>query len=393
MWLREQDVETECRLAAFGGLAPHPEQHLGILKRRLVDAFVEPERMGLLGSSRTLIVLAIDGLAYDVARASWAPDLLAAVTSTFPSVSSTAWLTASTGLTPSEHGVVGVVFEDEAVDGVYNCYLDQEQSHVRTVSPARGIELGPWSTLFSELTAVGVPCTAHVGDLSRYPGRWSRAVTHGAHVVHPPVRRFAEHSVGPADMAYIAMNVVDHTVTSSVPGKPALVWVFLNFDDHVHLNGYDAQVIAALKDLECAIGSWVADGHSVVAYSDHGLVPTHASERGSTVMEWINDSRVCRSPSGGAGRTLWAYPKAECEKELLQRVAELAQPFAHVLSREELVEHALLQSTPLVDRRVGPLVLIAKEAEFPLFDARYRYEHGSLLRQEMLVPVALWRGH
>jgi len=392
MWLRQQDLEEDCRLACLGGLAPHPEQHLGILKQRLVDVFVEPERMDLLGSSRSLIVLAIDGLAYDIASASWAPDLLAAVSSTFPSVSSAAWLTASTGLTPSKHGVVGVVFEDEAVDGVYNCYLDQEQSHVRSVSPARAIELGPWPTLFSELAAMGVQCTAHIGDLARYPGRWSRAVTHGACVVNPPVRQFGKHSIEPADIAYIAMNAVDHTVTSAVPHEPALVWAFLNFDDHIHLNGYDAQIVSALRDLECTIAAWVRDGHSVLAYSDHGLVPTHSSQRCAMLMEWLNDSRLCRSPAGGAGRTLWAYPKPEHERALVERVAELAEPFAHVLSREELADLSLVERNPLVERRVGPLVLIAKDAEFPLFDARYRYEHGSLLMQEMLVPVALWRG-
>src|SRR5580704_10923798 len=63
------------------------------------------------------IFVAVDGIGYDVAHRVWseAPHLTP-LSSTFPSTSTSAWLSAVTGLRPEEHGVLGVVYFDPGLD-------------------------------------------------------------------------------------------------------------------------------------------------------------------------------------------------------------------------------------------------------------------------------------
>lgn len=344
-------------------------------------------------SRRTLVVLAVDGVSRALAGSIWKPDLLGTLTSTFPSVSSTAWLTATTGLSPAQHGVIGVVFGDKAIDGVYHCYLDREFSHSTppgAVEPC--IAMGPWPTVFSTLRDAGASCIAHIGDLATVPGRWSRAVTHGAQIVEPRPRVDGVHRDPRATVA-LAVEQIEASLSQLSPGAPAVLWSYVNLDDHIHLNGYDDALCAALVDIERASSRWSTAGHVVLAHSDHGLVPTQTSQRCERLLQLINDPRLCRTPSGGAGRTLWAYPRPEHAERLREQVCDIAESFAHVLTLDALADYGLMEPTALVQSRIGSIVIIARDREFPLLDARYRFEHGSILPDEMLVPLALWRSH
>src|ERR1700753_4404461 len=67
-----------------------------------------------------LLVLALDGLASHAAAQALAHAELAAMRSTFPSTSATAWLTSVTGLDASEPGAGGSIFRAPGSDRLGN---------------------------------------------------------------------------------------------------------------------------------------------------------------------------------------------------------------------------------------------------------------------------------
>jgi predicted AlkP superfamily phosphohydrolase/phosphomutase len=64
----------------------------------------------LEGVGESVVVMAFDGLGYDLASDVFSPDRLVPLTTTFPSTFVTAWATALTGRRADEHGLLGVQF-------------------------------------------------------------------------------------------------------------------------------------------------------------------------------------------------------------------------------------------------------------------------------------------
>ncbi|HEY0781420.1 MAG TPA: hypothetical protein VGE98_03120, partial [Thermoanaerobaculia bacterium] len=147
--LAEDALVAGCRIEGTVGLHPHPTQSLQGLRSAFRAFWHQPAGACRSGASDSVIVLAIDGLAYSVAKSVWSsPDLLLALTSTFPSVSGTAWLTAATGLAVDEHLVPGVVFRRPERGALYHAYQDRElaQEAERPRRAGAGLHLPRWPT-------------------------------------------------------------------------------------------------------------------------------------------------------------------------------------------------------------------------------------------------------
>jgi hypothetical protein len=368
-----------CRGSAWAAVLPHETQNLCVL-RQLVRAAADVEAPGsLLGSSECTIVLVADGVSFEVAKSVLSPTRLGALTSTCPSTSSTALLSATTGLPPGAHGVIGVAFYDPAIDAVFNCYVDS--------SASSDFAMGPWPTVFSALSG-RIDCVAHVGALATIAGRWSRAVVHGARVVEPSVdwNGIAD---DPAAMAAAVADEIAATLDRRTR-RPLLVWAHVNLDSAIHLRGYDAAVRDAVAALGEAAAHWAAQGHTVIMHSDHGLVESSDSDRARKLLALLRDPDVCRFDSGGAGRILWAYPRPG--SDLLNRARAAAEDFAVVVDRDDLLAAGAIADTPIARDRLGAVVVVATGTEFPLLAPEYRFEHGAFSETEMIVPVAIWRG-
>jgi hypothetical protein len=88
-----------CTVPGVPGLVPHPEQSLALVPGWMLGQFEVAQR--------GVIALGVDGPGWAAAAATWRSAELACLTSTFPTISATAWLTAMTGVGPGTPSVWG----------------------------------------------------------------------------------------------------------------------------------------------------------------------------------------------------------------------------------------------------------------------------------------------
>ncbi len=332
------------------------------VRRRISAAMTDPRR--------DVIVLALDGIPLALARQHWPHADIEAMSSVFPTTSSSAWLSSVTGQTVAEHGIPGVVFRLDGPEPI-NVYDFRGELAV----PDRG-------SLFSDAVAAGYRAIALSADLEAAPGPWLDALLRDAHRVGDD--RFYARSE-----ALSAQELVD-SVRAAVArerrqrtGTPQLIWCFVEVDRHIHRYGYDAHALDVLTRIDALASAWAADGVEVIAYSDHGLVPTrHVPD----IQAAIDDvSRRFRCAAGGAGRTRWFYPLEQDREAMSDFLRARFGGIARVAHAAECFDAGMLARG-----RVGDVLLIAEGDEFTTFDG-HCYDHGSWTPTEVAVPFAQWR--
>lgn len=319
----------------------------------------------------SLVILAVDGVSHAVAATTWRPTRLQALRTTFPSTSTTAWLTAFTGVRPSVHLVPGMAFA--VGDKV-----------VRAVAPGPDELVGDTPTVFEQLSFQSLTTVACPGLLSWYDGPWSRALLRGAR--RWPSRREGHRASDPR--AVVQASIAD--VEDALTGRPTVVWAYVDIDSTVHLEGYSGRVREALEQLDDAARRWSARGFTTVALSDHGAVAVEHRDELRSAWNELERSDLCRLPGGGAGRTRWLYAAPGRARELVREASAAFGDVACVLSRAELAHRGLLDTGGPLESRVGEVVAVATHPAFPVPDLNYEFDHGALTDEEVMVPLALW---
>src|SRR6185503_14080499 len=324
------------------------------------------------GGARNVVILAVDGIPYDLAVSSWKHARVERMRSVFPSTSSTAWLSSLTGLSVDEHGIPGVVFRlshrDEALINVFDY---------------RGPGFSEFTNIFDDATQLGYRSFSLAGDLVVLNCSWRDALLAGSlSIVKHPIYATANHQIEPPEPALVcrALGESIRACFRQVPsGSAALVWCLIDVDLYVHYHGYDAHVLALLDELE-RLALELADDAVVLAHSDHGLTPTTNDSTLQELFDSITVQHQCAM--GGAGRARWLYPRPGGE----QRLADV---LLRRLPRTIAVRRAsdMFQEGSQAHARVGEIVLIAESEEF-VAPSGYRFEHGSLTEREMSVPFA-----
>jgi len=377
--LGREELVAACRVPGTAGLRPHAAQSLRGLRAAFLSWYRTPQPPCGWGRAASLIVLALDGVSFEAAEAAWSPDLLAPLTSTFPSVSSSAWLTSTTGLPVEDHLVPGVVYYLPEAGEMVDCYAGEAYA---AGSPLR--------TVFDDLSELGVDCVACAGEMATWPAWLREAILSGARAAPSRVAWDALR-FDPAGMAEAAIGEIESALRARRRDRPLFLWAFVNLDEHIHLHGYDRLVVEALREIEAAARRWVGQGHAVAAYSDHGLVENRPSPAAAARWESIVRSGLCRLPPGGAGRVLWLYPRPGREDELLARTAGDLGHCALVLCSAELAGLGLVGWNGRLGARLGEVCLLATGGDFPAPQApESRFEHGSFTAGEMLAVLAAW---
>ena len=377
----------QCRRPGLPGIVPSQRFSLAAVPGLLLAE--------LARSRRGVVVLGVDGLSHAVAARGWPTADITYLTSTFPSTSAPAWLTALTGTAPSVHGVPGMVYR---VGGtlVYGV-TGEGMSGDRAVPPGAVL---PQPTVFERATAAGARCLALGRELDTLPGPWAPALLRGAapvsgdwcygtnyhsRPVHRDAAELAEQASHPGQLVDAVVAEVDAALAAAGSSPPpVLLWVYVNLDDYVHANGYDHAVHAALVRLDAAATAWAQAGWTVVAHSDHGQVPVRSDPELARAWAEVDDPRDCELPGGGAGRVRWLYPRPGREHAVRTALAAALGDAAVVVTADEL-------DLGLPADRVGAVLAIAASDRFPLPDPTLRYEHGGMHPDEMLIPFAVWR--
>ena len=387
-FLDPDELALACTTPGLPGLVPHPQQSLA-----LVPGWVLRQ---LQASQRGVIVLGVDGLSWSVAAACWHAAELVCLTSTFPTTSATAWLTALTGVGPAEHLAAANSYLVPALGAVINATTAQPIAWPgQTPLP---LEAGPDArlvaahpTLFERAREQGATCVAVTRELDGLPGPWTDTLLRGADRWDGGRTSVSALRAQVADPRTLATAVVaDVEQVLAERPEATLVWVYVNLDDYVHLHGYDDAAEQALAALEAAATRWAGQGWTVVAHADHGQVRRVRDQDLEAVWGSVDTPAVCAFPGGGAGRTRWLYPRPGKAAEVTERLHQGLGSNALVLSAAELVDLGLLPDVPELLERVGEVIALARSERFPLEDPDMLYEHGSLQPDEMLVPLATW---
>jgi hypothetical protein len=334
--------------------------------RRQVRAIVASQP----GPRQNVIVLGVDGIPYQLARQVWRQARVTRARSVFPTTSSTAWLTSLSGEAVDVHGVPGVVFAVPDDGPLIDVYAYQGP-----------LGDAPPEDLFSDAARAGYTPVVILGDLEDTRCTWRELLVHRAHRVHGhPFFAPLDGVLDPEDLGDRLVAAVERALATH-PG-PCLVWCFLDADRHIHRRGYDPPLIKFLERIDELAAGW-ARGATVIAHSDHGLVPTRHDPVVADAIERVLAAEACRM--GGAGRTRWLYVEPSAERRVRDELAGRLPASIRIHHADEL----FAPGSP-ARRRVGSIVLVAHGEDF-LAAEGIRFEHGSLTEAEVEVPVAEWR--
>jgi Type I phosphodiesterase / nucleotide pyrophosphatase len=364
------------------GIRPQSSQSITQLASILLRGLGR-ESDSLTGSLQSIIVIAIDGVNYDVAAEAWSrwpPDLLLPLSTTFPSTSSTAWLSAVTAQPVEQHLVVGVCYRLPATGTVIDCYADGPWGAVGRDRPA--------ATVFDRLSARGVACVCVPGEVATWGPAWLDALCHGARVL-PSDAHWSGLRLDPVRLTRIVLSETA-AAAEGAGGQARLTWCWVDLDDAVHRHGYSEDVLTSLGEVARAAATWRDRGHTVITVSDHGLVPVRSTPEAVRGWEAANSPALCRLPPGGSGRVRWCYPRRGRAGQVVTRLTD-AIGDGLILERDQLADMGLLRMTRAMRARIGEVVALATGPRFPPPDPAYRFEHGSVTPAEMVVPLGVWQ--
>jgi Type I phosphodiesterase / nucleotide pyrophosphatase len=322
-----------------------------------------------------VVVLVVDGLGWDaLEHHRGALPALAAldggrVTTVAPSTTAAALTSITTGLAPSEHGLVGFRMRVEgevlnALSWQVNGRRPPDPTLVQRHAPFRGREI-PVVTK-SEFHRTGFT-EAHLRG-ARFYG-W-RAVS----------------------------SLVEHCRQLVAGGEQLVYAYYPGLDEVAHAHGlhdgfYEAELLFVDRLVDALRAALPAHAALLVT-ADHGQV--HLDEDAWVAL---GDLSELVEQCAGDGRFRYLYARRGAADELLAAARESHAAHAWVCSRDELVAAGWLGPPPAapVRRRIGDVVL-ATSKSVAFIDPSFRREtalrsgHGSLTEDEMWVPLVGGRG-
>ncbi|MCZ7526177.1 MAG: alkaline phosphatase family protein [Acidimicrobiia bacterium] len=317
------------------------------------------------------VLLVLDGLGWNAVEAhrSLLPELGAmegrAIATVVPSTTSAALTSITTGLAPSQHGIVG--FRMRVEDAVLNVLRWR----------ADGWEAPDPFSVQRHTAFLGRPVPVVTKSEFR-DGGFTRAHLRGS--------RFVGWST--------CATLVEHCRRLVDEGERLVYSYYPGVDSVAHEYGlHDGFFEAELAAVDRLVGRMLdalPGRAALVVTADHGQV--HFGREGWVGLDAL-DGLV--GAYAGDGRFRYLHARSGAASELLAAATEEVGHQAWVLGREQLLDEGWLGPGPVapgVRRRVGDVVLAAREP-VAFVDPTFRKEsqllagHGSVTPDEMLVPL------
>ena len=328
------------------------------------------------GAARAVVLLVIDGLGWNalVERRGSLTAFDACdggpITTVVPSTTAAALTSITTGLAPSQHGLIG--------------YRVRVDGHV--------LNALSWQT-----DARPAPDPGVVQRRAPFRGRPVAVVTkhefRGSGFTEAHLRGGEFHGWRTVS------SLVGECRRLIVDGAPLVYAYYPGVDEVAHRYGLEDEFFdAEVRFADRLVGELVAglpEDVAVVVTADHGQVHLGTDswvELGEALDPFVE---TC----SGDGRFRYLHARRGAAAELTAAAREVHGARAWVRSREELLDAGWLgpPPPPPVLRRIGDVVLAARgDAAFvdPTlpYETRLRSAHGSLTEAEMLVPLLGTRG-
>jgi hypothetical protein len=329
------------------------------------------EREAASGHRRHIVILALDGIPYDLAATTWSKAKVTRMQSIFPTTSSTAWLSSLTGTDVAHHGVPGVVFR-----------LPDRYGDLVNVFSHRGpLNCPSTGNIFRDAIELGYRPLTVLGDLEPFECSWRDVLLQDSERVEGYRFYTASEPFSPSALGHVLRDAISECLTTRSL-EPRLVWCFVDCDQRIHYEGYDSKLVRFLECTESIAGELVERDTVVVAHSDHGLAPTCHDEGIASLIQQTEVGHGCSM--GGAGRTRWLYTRPGVRDEIVDELRRDLPASVRVC----LADH-YFPTKSLARSRVGEILLIAEDERF-ITSSGYRFDHGTLTSAETIVPFAEW---
>ncbi|MGH2812167.1 MAG: alkaline phosphatase family protein [Actinomycetota bacterium] len=329
-----------------------------------------------VGGASTVVLFVLDGLGADVLEkyADLLPNMRSfesrTITSVVPSSTASALPSLTTGLTPSEHGIVG-----------YRMKVGPEVLNVLGwFRPGGGPPPDP---------AEAQPAPAFLGHQIKVVTR-SQFLKSGFSEAHMRGARIIGWNV--------TSTMIEHCRRLAASGEPLVYAYYDGIDVVAHRYGLQNEFfLEELKEADRLVGALLAalpsDAALLVA-SDHGQV--HIGRKGWVGLEPC-DPYV--QTYAGDGRFRLLYARAGAAMDLRKAAEQQFGDRAWVFTREQLIEEGWFGPPPQswVAERISDVVLAARDP-VAFIDPTNPLEvnllsgHGSITDDEMLVPLLAARG-
>ncbi|SEG41491.1 Type I phosphodiesterase / nucleotide pyrophosphatase [Nonomuraea solani] len=356
-----------------GSLTDLPDSLLAALGLR------GPNALALEPADRVCLFL-VDGLGADLLRAhpEAAPFLSGlagrTLTAGFPATTVTSLCSLGTGLTPGEHGMLGLMLAVPGTGHLFNCLRWTLPGH-QVMDPE---EWQPATTVYQRAAEAGIQ-SVYVAPAEFEGTGLTQAVYRG--------------------VRYASAETVDERVArvhEAMRERPAHVTVYYgDLDAMGHMVGWGGddwlRQLAIVDDMAQRIAEGLPPGSALYITADHGMVNATEKIDAESVPELAEGVALL----GGEARARHVYARPGAAKQVLESWRATLRDKAWVVSREEAVESGWFG--PRVRdawlERIGDVVAvphtdlaITASATHP-FEALFTGYHGSLTPAEQHVPL------
>jgi Type I phosphodiesterase / nucleotide pyrophosphatase len=314
------------------------------------------------------------------------------LTSVFPSTTNVALTSLYTGMTPVEHGMVGLLIYLRQLGVIANLlrFHAAGEGTPETLT-ARGLDphaLCPVTTLFERLAAVEVPGMAvtrhsiHGTSLARIHHAGATVATYlTSSDLCVVLRRLLEEEGGPR-FVFAYWDLIDTLSHRYGPAADEVTAEVASFFASLEREVLEPLPAAARRETLLLIAA------------DHGHVPM-SGETGGTLEEYPEVRECLMMPPTGGARYPYFTALPGRAAELREHLRALAGPFT-LLDADHALERGLFGPGSVdveVRSRIGDVIGLATgeaalwRPETPLEIRRVRGLHGGLSEAEMLVPL------
>lgn len=351
----------------------------------------------LLESKKEIIVFAVDAISYEYFCKEIIPQIKypdtkmgGPLSSVFPSTSATCWASILTNTLPSEHGIYGTSFTHEQTGFNYiwhrNCFCDRDRIIQNKYKNAKFNLVLTDKNIFQELLNRGYNCY----DIGHYFEKCESTplitrLTKGAIRIQSDFE-MADLMENPEIVAEKCIHDIRQILERDKTRK--MIWTYIDTDNFIHHYGY--KQLTRNFDWEKIFSFWddyYNEERAFIFLSDHGQI-----RQKDVCWDVLKESKYCdklRCNTGGAGRVLYFYPNQGEEEDAIKWIAEIVGNTGKIYNKQELVKYGLLRENARCLERVGDLIAIGYEENFPSTGQDYLFEHGSLSEQEMFVPIVV----
>lgn len=368
----------------LGGFMPDLKQSV-----KNISGFIE----SLFDKYNEVVVFACDAISYEyylsqIQKISKNYSLdVGVLSSVFPSTTSVVWPSIITGTFPSEHGIYGTSFLHESLNKNY-IWISNTLNHKgqRNIVDNKSLKLNMSGkrTLFESLRDKGIGSyylgSHGQGDFNPFRHELTKGSTH-----IQPGKDYPELKKDPQKLVNYFLNE-NSKLFNKDEGKK-LIWNYLDFDDFIHENGYSE--LSKRLEWDTMFSFWNNNkaNRIFLFISDHGQISQNPSK--FNFLEASSGNPDLKYNTGGAGRVIYFYPEDGKEKKVYEWVKSIVGKNGIVLAKDKLIGLGLIEKDAIGMDRIGSVVAIATNSQFPSVGNEYIAEHGSLSSEEMFVPFII----